>query len=159
MFAGADSANAQPSPESDARHKHGDQNCELMVHVAVDRLECQQQKDLESHQGETGCRHTEGRGSTRGSLATGQICQKNRQQQQNGEGVYDNARESDVRRGLEPVGVAQLELRAPEHNVEVIRDRLEVAIDGRCGQRLQQFANLRHAIRHHAKRNEIFPHI
>jgi len=159
MPAGADAANTQPSPKSDARHKHGDQNCELMVHVSIDRLKRQQQKDLERHQGETGCRHAEGRGSTGASLASGHIRQKDRQQQQNSKGAYDNASESDVRRRLEPVGVAQLELRAPEHNVEVIRDRREIAIDGRGGQRTQHVANLRHAIRHHAKRDEIFPHI
>jgi len=93
------------------------------------------------------------------SLASRHIRQKNCHTEQNGDAAFDNANESDLRRSLEPSGVAQLELRAPEHNVEVIRDGFEVVIDGRCGQRLQQIANLRHAIRHHAKRDEIFPDI
>ena len=67
--------------------------------------------------------------------------------------------ESDVRGGPEPAGIAQLELRAPEHNVEVIGDRLEIAIDGRRGQRPQLLANLLHAIGHHAEGDEVFANI
>ena len=64
-----------------------------------------------------------------------------------------------VRRGLEPVGIAALELRAPQHNVEVIGDGREIAIDWRRGQRLQLLANLRHAIGHHAVGNKVFANI
>ena len=71
----------------------------------------------------------------------------------------DDVGERDVRCGPEPARIAQLELRAPQHNVEVIGDRLEIAIDWRRGQRLQLLANLLHAIGHHAEWDEVFPNI
>ena len=48
---------------------------------------------------------------------------------------------------------------AAEDNVEVIGDGLKIAIDWRRRQRLQLFANLQHAIGHHAKWDEVFPNI
>ena len=55
--------------------------------------------------------------------------------------------------------IAQLELCAPKHNVEVIGDRLEIAIDRRRGQWPQLLVNLHHAIGHHAEGDEVFANI
>jgi len=52
-----------------------------------------------------------------------------------------------------------MELRAPQHNVKVICDWLEVAIHLRCRRLSQLLANLLHAIRHHAIGNEVLAHI
>ena len=55
--------------------------------------------------------------------------------------------------------MALLELRAPQHNVEVVGDRLEIAIDRRRTQRPQLFVNLRHAIGHHAEWDKVLPNV
>src|ERR1035437_6650973 len=54
----ADAANTQPTSERNTCHAQADQNCELMVDVAIDGLECKEQNDLQHHQCEASCSHT-----------------------------------------------------------------------------------------------------
>jgi len=130
-----------------------------VVNVAVDGLECEQQEDLQRHQRESGRSHAACRGRRGASLASGHKRQKNRYKQCDDKDRIDDSGEGDVRGGAEPAGIAQLELRAPQHNVEVIGDWLEIAIDWRRGQRPKLFANLLHAIGHHAEGDEVFANV
>jgi len=126
----------QPTSKSNASHGHGDEDCELMVNVAVDSLECQQQENLESHQREPGGRHAEGRSGAGTSLLNWHVRQQDRHKQQYDKCPIDDASETEMTPSPEPAGVAGMELRAPQRNVEVIGDRLEIAVDWRRGLRL-----------------------
>jgi len=84
-----------------------------VVNVAVDGLECEQQKDLQRHQRESGRSHATCRGRTGASLTREHKRQKNRYKQRENKDRIDDSGEGNVRRGAEPAGVAQLELRAP----------------------------------------------
>ena len=65
----------------------------------------------------------------------------------------------DLRCGLEPASKTALELRAPQHDVEVVCDGRKIAIDRRRCQRTQLLPDLRHAIGHHAEGDEVFADI
>jgi len=112
-IAGTNAPATQPATEGNARHAHGDQDGELVVHVTVDGLECQQQKNLQCHQGESGCCHAVRGGKTGAFLARGHKRQKNRHKQCDNEDRIDDPFERDVRSGPEPARIAQLELSAP----------------------------------------------
>jgi len=112
-IARTNAADAQPTSEGNACHAHGDEDRELVVNVTVDGLECEQQKNLQSHQGESGRARAARCGRTGTFLASGHKRQKHRCQQCNDKDHIDDTRERDVRCGPEPAGIAQLELRAP----------------------------------------------
>jgi len=158
-IAGTNAADAQPTSEGNARHAHGDEDRELVVNVTVDGLECQQQENLQSHQCESGRSHRARCGRPGAFLAIGHKREKNRYKPCDNKDSINDAGESHVRSGPEPAGIAQLELCAPEHNVEVVGDRLEIVIDGRRGQRPQLPLDLFHAIGHHAEWDEVFANI
>jgi len=131
----------------------------LRIDVTIDGLEGQQHEDLEGDEREAGCGGATGRGRAGAPVARTHECQQNHGNRERHKNCGNDAVESGVRGGLEPVGVAALELRAPEHNIEVIGDGREIAIDGRGSERLELLMNLRHAIGHHAEGNEVFAHV
>jgi len=106
-------AYAQPTSGGNACHAHGDQDRELVVNVAVDGLKCEQQENLQSHQGEPSCGHAGRCGGTGAFLASTHKRQKRGRQQCDDKDRIDDLGKRDVRGGPEPAGIAQLELRAP----------------------------------------------
>jgi hypothetical protein len=57
LAAGTNAADAQPTSAGNACHAQADEDRELVVNVTVDGLECQQQENLQRHQGEAGRSH------------------------------------------------------------------------------------------------------
>jgi hypothetical protein len=94
-----------------------------------------------------------------GARRAGHKSQKQRYDQKNGESYTENDVEIYMPRGPQPAGIGRLELRAPQHHVEVIGYGRKIAINLCCGQRLQLFAHLHHAVGHHAVGNKIFANI
>ena len=122
---------AEPTAHRDARHKKPDENCQLGVHITVDGLETEEQKDLQRHQRESrGCHRSAG-GCALTALAAG----KKRDEQNNGKQRKrqraGNFGEIQVLGSAEPHGIARPELRAPKNNIEGVSDGRKVAVHGR----------------------------
>lgn len=122
-----------------------------MVQISKHGLVCEQQKDLESHQREPHRRNAAGYGSASASRTAGHLGDDNRRQYEGDQCLLQYSGKTDVHRALESMGIPELELRAPKHDVQVVGDGRKVAIDRGRGKRLQQAANLRRTVRHHPK--------
>ena len=136
-------AQGEPASEGDACHGEADEDGELVVDVAVDGLEGEEEEDFEGDEREAGCGGAGGGGGT-GAMETtadsslttprlkktpGAPCAQNDSRYQDDEERGEDAGEGNLGGGAEEAGVTRFELRAPEHYVEVIGDGGEVAID------------------------------
>ena len=118
----ADAAEGKPASESDACHGEADEDCELVIDVAVDGLEGEEEEDFEGDEREAGCGRVGGGGGTGGvettadsSLTTprlkktpGAPCAQNDSRYQDDEERGEDAGERDLRGGAEQAGVTGL---------------------------------------------------
>src|ERR1035438_3415433 len=97
-------AKGEPASQGDACHAQADEDCELVVDVAVDGLECEQQEDFESHQRESGCGRAGCGGGTAAMLAPGDEGQQRGGEDEENEECAEDPGERNLRGGAEPAG-------------------------------------------------------
>src|ERR1035437_5264595 len=106
MIARANAPDTEPTSEGNACHEQADENCKLVVHVAVNRLERKQKEDLQSHQSEACGQRAIHRGRTGAFLASGSKRCKRPRKRKDKQDRAEKEAERDVRRGAEPAQIA-----------------------------------------------------
>jgi len=131
----------------------------LLVHVAVHRLECQQQQHLQPDHGEPGGSRAEaGRELLPATLFRQEApCRDQRPEQQAERRHHDS--EIDTGHGTEKPAIALVELAAPQRDVEIVCHGREVAVDGRGCAGPELRVQVGHALRRDAKGDVIFAHV
>jgi len=131
----------------------------LVVNVAVDGLETQQQKHLQAHECESGGGDAEA-GTGSGSLTVlrqpAKASGDREQEQPHGD---NHGTEAHARRGMEHLTVAVIEPLAPKGDIEIVGYRCEIAVDGRIREWPDLQVEIGHAVRHHAEGNVILANI